>query len=104
MVVVAPAAPAREPGLINRLLIWVSGVDKATLDESPAEDWDCVRSIGLLMIFAWIYQAALITIVAHRVFGSGRRLSARACARGGLHCDADALDRFLCLCPRRLPC
>lgn len=70
----APAVPADEPGFITRGLIFVAGVDLKTLRECPAHDWDNARAIGLLMVFVWVYQTALIAIVAHRLLAADGQL------------------------------
>lgn len=67
MAAVAPEPPASDAGFTTRFLIWVAGIDEETLRECPAQDWSDVRAIALLLIFAWIYQAALLTLVAHRL-------------------------------------
>ncbi|HEX3885368.1 MAG TPA: DUF4407 domain-containing protein [Stellaceae bacterium] len=69
-----PAVPAGKPGFITRGLICVAGADRGTLRECPEHDWDNVRAIGLLMVFVWVYQTALIAIVAHRLLASDGHL------------------------------
>jgi len=63
----ASPTPPIDPGWITRVLIWLAGADEETLRECPGQDWDNVRAISLLLIFAWIYQAGLIAVVAHHL-------------------------------------
>lgn len=65
MAAIAPLVPVSDTGFITRFLLWVSGVDEETLRECPAQDWDNVRAIALLLIASWVYQGALIAIAAH---------------------------------------
>lgn len=66
----APTTRVSNPGPITRALIFIAGVDQKTLRECPAHDLDNVRAIGLLLVFVWVYQTALIAIVAHRLLAA----------------------------------
>jgi hypothetical protein len=57
-----------------RILATAAGVDLKTLRECPSEDWENVRAIGLLMVSVWVYQTAVIAMVAHRLLASDGRL------------------------------
>lgn len=59
----APATLVGKPDLLTR----IAGADHWTLSQCPEHDWDNVRAIGLLMVFVWIYQTAVLAIVAHRI-------------------------------------
>jgi Domain of unknown function (DUF4407) len=71
----APAPYVDKPSLINRLGIFIAGVDYRTLQECPEHDWDNVRAISLLMGVVWVYQVAVLAIVANRILAPN----------GGLH-------------------
>lgn len=62
--------PPREFGPFMRLCNKLAGVDEETLRHCPTHDWDNVRAVAEIMIFTWLYQAALFFIISQRLFGT----------------------------------
>ncbi|KAF2989435.1 DUF4407 domain-containing protein [Methylocystis sp. MJC1] len=54
----------------DRLWLKITGVSRDVLQKCPLHDWENVRAIGEIMLCTWIYQAALFSIVAHRLFAT----------------------------------
>src|SRR5580693_7606973 len=63
--------PRGVSGWVMKLFIKITGADEETLNDCPKEDWDTVRALGELMVFTWIYQAALFAMVGHQLFAAG---------------------------------
>ena len=64
------AAPTVKGGLPNRLFLHIAAADEETLRLCPQHDWNNVRAVAQLMICTWFYQAALFSIIAHRLFAA----------------------------------
>ena len=62
--------PGPKAGLLAKFLIKIAGVDEQALRLCPPHDWDAVRAVAWLMIATWLYQAALLSIVSHRLFAT----------------------------------
>ena len=60
--------PFRRAGLLDKIAFWITGVDEETLRLCPQSDLDNVRAVAQIMIFVWIYQTALFSIITHRLF------------------------------------
>ncbi len=59
-----------EAGYFTRFLLKIAGIDEETLRKCPPHDWENARAIGEIMICTWLYQAALFSIVGHRLFAA----------------------------------
>ena len=68
------AQPPHRAEPFDRLLIKVAGVDEETLRLCPQHDWDNVRAVGEIMICTWLYQAALFSVISHRLFAASGQI------------------------------
>src|SRR5262249_53494560 len=63
-----PNAIPTEPSLLRRVVLFIAGADKETLSECPFHDYDVLRNVALLFVLAWMYQTAILALVAHQIF------------------------------------
>ncbi len=62
------AQPPPKPGYFDKLCMYITGVDEEVLRLCPQHDRNCVRAIAAIMICSWLYQTALFSVVANRLF------------------------------------
>ena len=67
------AQPPHRAEPFDRLLIKVAGVDEETL-RLCQHHWDNVRAVGEIMICTWLYQAALFSVISHRLFAASGQI------------------------------
>ena len=59
---------------MTKLLLKIAGVDEATLRQCPPHDWDNARAVGEIMIFTWLYLAALFAMISHHLFAASGQI------------------------------
>jgi hypothetical protein len=74
MQVAAGSAQRPQAGLITRLLLKLAAVDEETLRTCPQHDHENARAVAYIVLFNWLYLAALWSLIGHRLFSLDGRL------------------------------
>lgn len=66
-----PSSPTgAKAGPLTKLLLKIAAVDQETLLRCPPRDWDNARAVAEIMLCTWLYQAALFSLIGHRLFAA----------------------------------
>ncbi len=58
-------------GWLTKLLAKIAAVDGKLLSQSPPRDWSHVRATGVVLLFSFVLESALLTLVGENVFAYG---------------------------------
>jgi hypothetical protein len=66
----SPGTPYVRPGPVSRALTRIGGGVEEVLCQCPSHDRECVQATAVLFIAVWVYQTAVLALVAHQVFSA----------------------------------
>jgi Domain of unknown function (DUF4407) len=60
--------PPREPGVLMKALMWLTGMDPERMRDCPKHDYGVMQGLAVLMALNWTFESALFTLTGHRLF------------------------------------